>query len=244
MNRKLKLGLWDFGCIFWIAMAGSMLHFAYELSDYWKPMALMGAVNESAWEHMKMYFWPGLAYALVQYTYTRDIANNYWFGKAMALATTPVVIFFTYFGYMEYSSANGTKPSLAIMIGIMLFGIFAGQAASFFILSSDRLQMKTRRYAAASYASLIVMFSTFTFFPPKTFLFENFFCYEYTGEFGILSDYRPYRVFTGVDKKGKATAGSGVNYCENQASNKDVVQNPGDQRVSARPLLFEEKRKL
>lgn len=217
MHRKLKLGAWEFCCILWIAIAGSMLHFAFELSDYWKPMALFGAVNESAWEHMKMYFWPGLTYALVQYTYTRGIANNYWLGKAMALATTPLIIFFAYFGYMQVTEFSGLKPSLTIMIGIMLFGIFAGQTVSFVILSMDALSIRTSRYAIATYTSLVLMFSTFTYFPPNTFLFENFFCYEYTGEYGILEDYRPYRVFAGIDDNGKNEAAGGVNYCEAQA---------------------------
>jgi len=39
------------------------------------------------------------------------------------------------------------------------------------------------------------MFSTFTYYPPKIFLFENFFGYEYKGEYGILENYEPYRVF-------------------------------------------------
>ena len=225
MNRKLKLGLWDIGCVFWIAIAGSMLHFAFELSDYWKPMALMGAVNESVWEHAKMYFWPGLAYALIQYTYTREIANNYWFGKAIALAITPVVIFVAYFGCMEYFAAIDTKPSLAIMIGLMLFGIVAGQAVSFMILNSDPLTLRTKRYTAATYAGLILMFSTFTYFPPKTFLFENFACYEYTGEYGILDDYAPYRVFPSIDEKGNAKSGGGVNYCETQVTEKIQPKN-------------------
>ena len=85
MSARGKLLCWEVVCIVWIAMAGSLLHFAFELSEYWRPMAVMAAVNESAWEHTKMYFWPGLLFALVQYTYTRKLANNYWFGKVVAL---------------------------------------------------------------------------------------------------------------------------------------------------------------
>ena len=35
----------------------------------------------------------------------------------------------------------------------------------------------------------------FTYLPPHVFLFENFFGYRYSGEFGILRDYTPYLVF-------------------------------------------------
>ena len=75
---KRRLIFWEIGSFIWIALAGSALHFAFELSEFWQPLALFSSVNESTWEHLKMYFWPGLIYALVQYTYTKDIANNYW----------------------------------------------------------------------------------------------------------------------------------------------------------------------
>jgi hypothetical protein len=228
MKRKTKLFTFEVVCIFWMAMAGSLLHFAFELTEFWKPMAFMAAVNESAWEHVKMYFWPGLVFAVVQYTYTRDIANNYWFGKAVGLATMPLVIFVSYFGYMEYVGIMGGDPSLAIMIGIMLFGIAAGQMVSFTILSMEPLELPTARYAAVTYTVLVMMFSTFTYFPPQTSVFEHFYCYQYTGEYGILADYEPYRVFPSVDEAGMESAGGGMNYCEgkniNMASNELVSE--------------------
>ena len=51
-------------------------------------------------------------------------------------------------------------------------------------------------------ATLTAVFATFSYFPPKVFLFENFFCYQYTGEYGILDDYGPYRVFVKMDADG------------------------------------------
>ena len=74
---KIRLIAWEIGSFIWVVLAGSALHFSFELSEFWTPLAFISAVNESVWEHLKMYFWPGLIYALVQYTYTRDIANNY-----------------------------------------------------------------------------------------------------------------------------------------------------------------------
>lgn len=173
LKPKARLAIWEAGCVLWVCFAGSLLHFAFELSDYWTPMALLAAVNESAWEHTKMYFWPGLLYALVQYTYTRDIANNYWLGKAAALAITPVAIFVTYYSYMGYVLVSGGKASLPTMLAIMVFGISLGQYASYQLLSRPRLGTGTRRYALTTYVVLIGMFSTFTFVPPRVFLFKS-----------------------------------------------------------------------
>lgn len=221
-RRSRRLLAWEIGAILWVATAGSLLHFAFELSEYWRPMALLAAVNESAWEHVKMYFWPGLAFALVQYTYTRDVARNYWFGKAVALALTPAVILVSYFSYMAWVDATGGKPSLALMLGIMTFGIAAGQFASWLILTSPPLGAGTRRWAVAGYASLVFAFSTFTYLPPRLFVFENFYCYQYTGEYGILDNYEPYRVFYRGERPG-----GGVNYCATFGQQATAASGPG-----------------
>ena len=213
MSSKSKLLAWEVLCVFWIAIAGSLLHFAFELSEYWKPMALIAAVNESIWEHVKMYFWPGLAFAVAQYTYTRGYANNYWLGKFVALAVTPCVIISAYQVYMMLTNFMDLQPSLAVMLSIMFLGIAAGQLASWRILSARPFRMHNTWPVPAGYAVIVTMFSTLTYFPPKAFLFENFACYQYTGEYGILEDYEPYRIFTRVDEDGVADEGAGMNYC-------------------------------
>ena len=224
MSGKMKLALWEIGTVVWVCIAGSTLHFAFELSEYWRPMALFAAVNESAWEHTKMYFWPGLFAALVQYTYTRAVANNYWLGKAAALAVTPILIWVTYFTYMNWVVSLGSKASLPTMLAIMVFGISAGQATSWFLLTRPPLQFAARRYAAGALATLTVVFATFSYFPPRVFLFENFFCYQYTGEYGILGDYGPYRVFVKVGADGSTKAGGGVNYCAGRQQAAAIAQ--------------------
>jgi hypothetical protein len=210
VHRKLQLAFWEAGCVIFVAVAGSLLHFAFELSEFWTPLALVAAVNESAWEHSKIYFWPGVVYALVQYTYTRGVANNYWIGKALASTVTPVSIFAIYYSYMAVIGLLDTRASLQVMLSIMLIGITIGQFASYLVLSAAPLRRGLRRMALPLYAGLLVMYSSFTFFPPTFFLFENFFCYRYTGDYGILPDYTPYRVFA---RTGDPTPAGGVNYC-------------------------------
>lgn len=217
MKSKTRIALWEVLCVIWIAVAGSALHFAFELSEYWRPIAILAAVNESIWEHCKMYFWPGLFFALVQYTYTRHIANNYWLGKALALVLTPLIIICSYYSYMAYAMSTTGKASLPAMLSIMVFGIASGQLVSYKILSMPPLDIDIRKPVVAGYAALVFFFASFTYFPPKVVLFENYYCYQYTGEYGILSDYEPYRVFTRTEN-GMDKAGGGVNYCANLAN--------------------------
>ena len=217
ISRKPRLLLWELGCVFWICFAGSSLHFAFELSDYWTPLALNAAVNESIWEHLKIYFWPGLLYALVQYTYTRNVANNYWLGKVVALLVTPIVITFSYHGYMSWVEATAAGTSVGMILFIMFFGVLVGQLCSYKILTAEPL-MIARGYVTAGYAVLVFSFSAFTYFPPKVALFENYLCYEYTNEYGILDDYGPYRMFR---KPGEVDDGNdSIWYCQNQPGEK------------------------
>jgi hypothetical protein len=102
------------------------------------------------------------------------------------------------------------------MLSIMLFGIAAGQIVSYKILSMPPSTIQPRRAVVAGYSALVIMFGALTYFPPKIVLFENFYCYQYTGEYGILSDYEPYRVFT-RNENPQESSGGGVNYCANLA---------------------------
>lgn len=215
MRSSTKLLLWELGCVLWICVAGSTLHFAYELSDYWGPMAVIAAVNESVWEHLKIYFWPGLLYAVAQYTYTRHIHNNYWLGKVVALSVTPVAIIVMYHAYIAYAMSVYGETSIGPMLMIMFLGVLAGQLCSWRILASPPVTWAAPRYVVAGYMTLMLMFSMFTFFPPKIFLFENYFCYEYTNEYGILSDYEPYRMFTRPEEA--SSGGNSIWYCADKA---------------------------
>ena len=52
------------GAVF-IVLAGSALHFVFAWTGGWRPVALVAAVNESIWEHLKLAFWPGFFWALL-----------------------------------------------------------------------------------------------------------------------------------------------------------------------------------
>ncbi|MEM4188473.1 MAG: DUF6512 family protein, partial [Candidatus Hadarchaeum sp.] len=60
MNKKLFY--WTIAGTFFIIFFGSFLHFAFELSGNFRPLALIAAVNESTWEHLKLAFWPAFIF--------------------------------------------------------------------------------------------------------------------------------------------------------------------------------------
>ena len=55
---KKQLIRWEVISVCWIILVGGFMHSVYKLSGYWQPIALIAPVNESIWEHQKMFFWP------------------------------------------------------------------------------------------------------------------------------------------------------------------------------------------
>jgi hypothetical protein len=178
-----------------VFFAGSFLHFLYELSGFAIVAAPFGSVNESTWEHLKLFFWPGLAFAVVQHAYLRHRVNNFWIAKAasLALVTAGVIVaFYAYVGIVLpiYGKGNlfGTLVTAAIAIALAQF-------VSYRLLTGAPLSSRVRAIAIIAIVVMAAMFVVFTFAPPRIFLFENFFAYVYDGQFGILEDYTPYLVF-------------------------------------------------
>ncbi len=193
--RARLIGLWAIASLICITSIAAYLHFAFELSGFWKPVAFISSVNESTWEHLKMFFWATVIFSLVEYTYIQHQANNYWFAKAIGMLTTLVVICVTFYGYLTYAIPIYGRGFLAIDISTGIVGVIAGQIVCFNFLRAAPQRRNSNLAGAAVLVVLLAMFSTFTYFPPKFFLFEHYYHNVYSGEFGILDDYSRYLVF-------------------------------------------------
>lgn len=161
--------LWElFGVVF-ISLIGSLLHFTYEWSGEYKPLALISAVNESTWEHLKIAFWPALIYSIIEYIPLANITNNYIIAKAACLVAIPVLITIMFYTYTSLLGRN----YLVIDILIFILAIFLGQMISFKILTMPQLPHIYTFLGMLVIVILIMMFSLFTFFPPKHLIFKD-----------------------------------------------------------------------
>ncbi len=90
MDRRAVLK-WEVWGILFIIFVGSSLHFLFALSGSWRAIAWLAAVNESAWEHLKMAFWPTLLWALLEYAFLQVVifALATYFPPRMFLFTNP-----------------------------------------------------------------------------------------------------------------------------------------------------------
>lgn len=189
---KNKLLLWEIGGFLFIGLVGASLHFTYELSDFSSTVvAYFSAVNESTWEHLKMTFFPGLVFALVEYTYVRDKVNNYLIAKTASLFIMPLVIVI---GWYIYAPAVG-RSIYPVDLVLFYIAVFTGQFVSYKLLTRPPMEQKFNNYAIGLFLALFLAFSTFTFYPPRIFLFENF-DLKNTGQYGILDYEDNIRYFT------------------------------------------------
>ena len=190
MNRKLLY--WEIGSYFFIGLVGAALHFTFELSNFSSMVvAYFSAVNESTWEHLKMAFFPGIFFALVEYTYVRDVVRNYLIAKTASVFVMPLVITLGWYAYTPFTGRSIYKLDLLLFY----IAVLIGQIISYKILTGPQMSERINRIAMASMLVMIAAFSTFTFFPPKIFLFEHFDLKD-TGLYGILDNYEGLRYFT------------------------------------------------
>ena len=179
---KNKLLIWEIGGFFFIGLVGAALHFTFEMSNFSSvEVAYFSAVNESTWEHLKMVFFPGLVFALIQYTYVRDVVNNYIIAKVAGLLIMPLVITV---GWYIYAPILGRSYYPADLL-LFYLAVFIGQLISYRLLSRPQVEKKFTQAALVIFFILFAAFSTFTFFPPNIFLFEHLDLKD-TGLYGIL----------------------------------------------------------
>jgi hypothetical protein len=179
---KNKVLIWEIGGFLFIGLIGAALHFTFEMSNFSSmEVAYFSAVNESTWEHLKMVFFPGLVFALIQYTYVRDAVNNYIPARVAGLVIMPLVIAI---GWYIYAPILGRSYFPADLF-LFYLAVFLGQLVSYKLLTRTSLEKKFTQYAIGVFLVMFAAFSTFTFFPPNIFLFEHLDLKD-TGLYGIL----------------------------------------------------------
>ncbi len=175
LRRKILL-FHILGAIFTIIL-GSFLHFIYELSGFFKPVALIGAVNESTWEHLKIGFWPAFLFTTIEYFAYGKKNKNFCFAKAINLYTIPIIITLLFYGYTLFIDHN-----LFLDIFIFIFSIIIAYILSYNILVSQKEFSEYRILSIILIIVGIIAFRLFSYFPLENFLFLD----PATGSYGII----------------------------------------------------------
>ena len=190
LDRRAIL-LWEIATFVVVMIGASALHFAFELSNFYRPLAVMASVNESTFEHLKIFFWPLLITALVEHAFIKGHVNNYWWGKAMALLAMPIAIVISFYFYLGIALPLFGKGNLALDIGTGAFGVIVANIVAYRILTAPEKGVAYRTAGLVIIGIMALIMALAAFFPPEFFLFEHFWGYEYSGQYGILEDSTP-----------------------------------------------------
>ena len=173
---KRSVGLWQLWGFAVTSFGGTILHFLYEWTNESRIVAPFSGVNESTWEHMKLLFWPMLAFAIVQSCFFRD-RKDFWCiksrGTLVGLGSIPL-LFYTYNGMI------GRSPD---WINIAIFFISAAVAYRYEarLLNKPVLQCQRAIVPSAFFFAMALLFIVFTFAAPSINLFKD----PLTGTYGI-----------------------------------------------------------
>ena len=174
-----NLSLWQLAGVTFTAVFGTLLHFLYNWTGQNLCIATFSAVNESTWEHLKLFFFPAFLFALIQSLFLYKDFSGFWsnklFGTAVGLLLIPI-LFYTVNG------AFGSTPDW-LNIAFFFLAIFTAYAVEFYLLKRNVLQEKSPLPPLLIFVGISCAFFVFTFFTPKIPLFK---C-PLTGGYGIYA---------------------------------------------------------
>lgn len=130
-------------------------------------MAIIAAVDESVWEHLKLAFWPALLFSALVWPLYGRTTPNFWIGRAVALLIMPLGIAL---GFYAYTAILGHHAFLYDMI-LFIGSIAAGQLAALALYALPDMGPGARRVgvtvillAAAAFGSLTFLDLPFPIF--------------------------------------------------------------------------------
>ncbi len=177
MNEKKFRLLEAIGAVA-IYIIASVLHFVYDLSGGSTLSVLFGAVNESVWEHVKIFAVGYVAWALIELLWLKPPFKKFVTAKTFSLyflSLSIIVFFYTYNLFTE-------EPILILDLLSSAFFVILSQYFSYKLTTTQR---KTEDYfyvALMLLMSYFVMFFSFTVYPPQIDLFKD----SVTGMYGII----------------------------------------------------------
>lgn len=166
MHTNLKY--WTIAGMIWVGTAGTLLHFLYEWTGRNSLAGLIGPVNESTWEHMKLLFFPMLLFILIENKYLKGKYPALLAARTAGLAAGLILIPAVFYTYTAILGRN----YLILDILTFIISIIAAFLTGSLLAGYNRLKKYTA-YAAAALLLLTICFFVFTYAPPSLELFRD-----------------------------------------------------------------------
>ena len=151
-----------------VILVGSMLHFVYDWGRHNKYLGVIGAVNESTWEHTKIALFPMVIAMMVDGLFWSG-ESNYFIGKLLSFLTATVLIPALFYGY----KALIKHDVLALDIGIFAVAILVGQAVFYLMTQVVDLGAVLNFLALDGILVVLAVLMMMTFLPVRNFIFKD-----------------------------------------------------------------------
>ncbi len=178
-TRKFKL-LEITGAIFTYLFA-VLLHFVYDLTDGSILSIVFGAVNESVWEHVKIFSVGFILWSFIELLWLKPPFRKFVVAKTLSLYILIVSIIVFFYTYNLFTDG----PILILdIISSVFFVIFSYYMS--YRLTTEENDLKDYFLVAVMLMMMFfVMFFSFSLFPPKLDLFKD----PITGMYGIIESH-------------------------------------------------------
>ena len=164
---KKHILLYTILCALFVAVFGTLGHFFYQWSNHNRYVGFFFAVNESTWEHMKLFFFPALFcyIALCLFKRNHEPCILYAFPKAIFLGTFLIpVLFYTYSGILGFHVSFLDISTFYVSVFI-----------SFFYLYKSTVAVKKLQYSPMANVALLFLaflFISVIYSPPDLGIFK------------------------------------------------------------------------
>lgn len=173
---------WELSAVPVIVLGGIVLHFVFQWSGRRRVVAVVAPVNESAWEHLKMVYWPTIAFTCIQLA-ADDKHPNVFAAKAAGFAVAATVLLGL--NALTHKVAYRTvQAEVGSHLAVFASAVIAGQLLCYGVQRATTFGARAGGLILLAAPALV--FAVATFRPPRNPLFRD----EITGEYGIGSAIR------------------------------------------------------
>ena len=176
-NKLKKLEIWG---VFFVFISGTLLHFFYQWSNGSALSVLFGAVNESVWEHIKIFAMPYVVWGIIELAFSIPYFRQFVVAKVFGLYLLALLIIS--FFYL-YTTIIGTHILIVDIISVFIW-IAVAHFFSYKVTTSEKDLRQLFPLCLGLLFLFMVMFFCFTAAPPHIELFKD----PITGMYGIIPE--------------------------------------------------------
>lgn len=168
-SRSHAILRWEITGAISIIAVGSALHFMFSWTGGWRPVAVITAVNESIWEHLKLAFWPGLFWALLPRRALELPLLERLSAKGFTLFLTAVLIVMIFTSYTSILGHNLLLLDIGTFVLAVLIGQIISAVLGIYGIPGPALLMLGLSLVIVQ----LIAYALLTYYPPDLWLFVD-----------------------------------------------------------------------